>query len=250
MSFRRMRHVKAREFQGCALALDASVPSMYDATSGGSLVAADGGVARWEDQSGNSLHITQSTGANQPLRKVGTLNGGDGLLFDGTNDVLSRSGVATSSMYSGGTDSALFCVFVQDGTQTSNTLFWIGVSADRMVAHLTFENTLYFDAGSDSNGRISVAQPTGWDNNAHVVDGVRRGAYVRLCSDNVLRTSRANASGSVTSTTRNMLVGAQDGPVTYHKGTISEVAVIAATVSEILASRFRHSRMRKWRING
>ena len=49
---RRMRHLKPREIQGCQLALDASIPtSLYDATSGGSLVAADGVVRRWEDQS-------------------------------------------------------------------------------------------------------------------------------------------------------------------------------------------------------
>lgn len=86
---RRMRHLKAREIQGCQLALDSSIAgSLYDAVIGGSLVAADGAVARWEDQSGNARHVTQSGGTQQPLRKVAFINGGDGVLFDGINDVL------------------------------------------------------------------------------------------------------------------------------------------------------------------
>ena len=88
---RRMRHLKPREIQGCQLALDASIAtSLYDATTGGSLVAADGAVARWEDQSGNALHLTQATSGNRPLRRVGGINTG-AVEFDGSNDVLHAS---------------------------------------------------------------------------------------------------------------------------------------------------------------
>ena len=44
---------------GLQLWLDASdATTLYGATTGGSLVASDGGVARWEDKSGNSRHYT------------------------------------------------------------------------------------------------------------------------------------------------------------------------------------------------
>lgn len=70
--------------------LDASDAStLYDATSGGSLVAANGSVARWLDKSGNARHVTQGTSGNRPLRKTGIQNGLDAVLFDGTNDDLS-----------------------------------------------------------------------------------------------------------------------------------------------------------------
>lgn len=40
---------------------------MYDATSSGNLISASGGlVARWEDQSGNAKHLTQSTSGSRP----------------------------------------------------------------------------------------------------------------------------------------------------------------------------------------
>jgi hypothetical protein len=72
--------------------LDASDPTtLYDAASGGSLVAADGGVARWEDKSGNGRHFTSASASSQPTRKVADINGLDCLRFDGSDDVLNRS---------------------------------------------------------------------------------------------------------------------------------------------------------------
>lgn len=94
MSFRRMRHVKAREFQGCDIAYDFSNPaSLYDATAGGSLVAADGAIARAEDLSGNAGHMLQTTSGYRPLRKVAALNGMDVARFDGSNDYLDAGDV-------------------------------------------------------------------------------------------------------------------------------------------------------------
>lgn len=75
---------------GRVLHLDASVASsLYDATSGGSLVSEGGSVARWEDQSGNSRHGTQTTSNNRPIyRKYDDVGG---LYFDGSNDGLTGS---------------------------------------------------------------------------------------------------------------------------------------------------------------
>jgi hypothetical protein len=78
---------------GLQLWLDSSDAStLYDSTSGGSLVAADGSVARWEDKSGNGRHATQGTSANRPLRKAGVVSAKDALFFDGSNDGLEFSG--------------------------------------------------------------------------------------------------------------------------------------------------------------
>jgi hypothetical protein len=83
-----------------ALWLDAADSStLFDATSGGSLVAADGAVARWEDKSGNGRHVRQATIGNRPQRKIAIQNGLDVVRFDGSNDLLSS--VSTSIGYSG-----------------------------------------------------------------------------------------------------------------------------------------------------
>jgi hypothetical protein len=65
-----------------ALWLDAADSStLFDAVSGGSLVVADGGIARWEDKSGNGYHYTQSTAGARPIRKVSDQNGKDTALL-------------------------------------------------------------------------------------------------------------------------------------------------------------------------
>ena len=76
---------------GMALWLDASDAStLYDATTGGSLVAADGTIARWEDRSGNGYHVTQSTSGARPIRKTAIQNALDVVRFDGSDDTLWR----------------------------------------------------------------------------------------------------------------------------------------------------------------
>jgi hypothetical protein len=77
---------------GLQLWLDATT-GLFDATSGGNSVTTDGGsVARWEDQSGNSRHITQSILLSQPILKTAIQNGKNIIRFDGTNDILRRTG--------------------------------------------------------------------------------------------------------------------------------------------------------------
>jgi hypothetical protein len=60
---------------------------LYSATSGGSLVTANGAaVARWEDQSGNGRHLVQSNTTYQPKVLASGLNGKN--VVDFTSDVL------------------------------------------------------------------------------------------------------------------------------------------------------------------
>jgi hypothetical protein len=89
-----------------ALWLDFSDQStLFDATTGGSPVAANGAIARVEDKSGNGRHATQGTLNNRPLRRVGVQNGRDVADFNGVNNV-----VATSS-FGGTQDFTMFVVF-------------------------------------------------------------------------------------------------------------------------------------------
>jgi len=71
---------------GLQLWLDAT-KGLFDATSGGNPVTADGSsVARWEDQSGSGYHVTQSTSANRPVLKTGIRNSKNAIRFDGSGD--------------------------------------------------------------------------------------------------------------------------------------------------------------------
>jgi hypothetical protein len=96
---------------GLQLWLDAAAPeTLFDATSGGSLVAADGTVKRWEDKSGNGRHATEAT--NGPTRKTNVQNGRDSLDFDGTNDTLQiASSQSTFSFLHKSTPATVFIVY-------------------------------------------------------------------------------------------------------------------------------------------
>jgi hypothetical protein len=63
-----------------ALWLDASDSStLFDATTGGNLVTMNNSVARWEDKSGNSRHVTQALLSRRPTRRL--LSGNNVLRF-------------------------------------------------------------------------------------------------------------------------------------------------------------------------
>ncbi len=67
----------------------------FDAVSGGSPVAPDAALARWEDKSGNGYHWTQSTSGSRPILKAAALNGLDVIRFDAVDDGLSGALGAT-----------------------------------------------------------------------------------------------------------------------------------------------------------
>lgn len=85
---------------GLAAWYDASdATTMFDAVSGGSQVAANGTVARWQDKSGNANHLTQSVLNNRPLRKTNSIGTKDTVELDGTDDYLSLTTPLSSAAY-------------------------------------------------------------------------------------------------------------------------------------------------------
>jgi len=104
---------------GLQLWLDASDAStLYDATSGGSLVAADGGVARWEDKSGNARHATQGTAGDRPVRKTAIQGGKDVLRFDGSSDFMTVPSSTAAFKFLHDGDSTVFFV-IKPGTSAN-----------------------------------------------------------------------------------------------------------------------------------
>jgi hypothetical protein len=105
--------VSPTQITGLQLWLDAADAStLFNATTGGSLVAADGGVARWEDKSGNAAHATIAS--NGPTRKTGVRNGRDVLRFDGVNNLLQTGAIS-------GLNSLTMTVFVVASQRVTGT---------------------------------------------------------------------------------------------------------------------------------
>jgi len=163
---------------GLQLWLDASAAgSLYDATSGGSLVAADGGVARWEDKSGNARHATQGTSGNRPLRKTAIQGGKDVLRFDGSNDLLTIGDAATFKFLHSA-DSTVFIAL----TRSSNSGSAIMGTADGGTGTVGW--TSYFFNGTSTNDRFGLILGRGQSGVA--VSQVNSGSAVISSGWNVL----------------------------------------------------------------
>lgn len=260
MSFRRMRHVKAREFQGCDIAYDFSNPAtLYDATSGGSLVAADGAIARANDVSGGSANLTQGSDATRrPLRKVAALNGLDVARFDGSNDLMTAGDVADMldkpvtaiAVYKNST-SSLAGVFGKSAAAAAAGRWSIIVdsSKDKLlfeanVAGLTND----YGLTQSTVAQVFLGEANRAGSSATVVS--RRNAGASTAS-----TSTYNDNGTSYNTPYHLFVGAYqnvDGLSTYSNsyvnGDIGELAKWSVLMPNGARLRLEQSRCRKWRI--
>lgn len=237
---RRMRHLKPREIQGCQLALDASIPSsLYDATSGGNLVAADGAIARWEDQSGNARHVTQGTGANQPLRKVATVNGQDTARFDGTNDSLnvtltgSDPNTICATVVRRATQSS-YRVLVNYGTTSATGSFLIlrGPS-DFVCAFTATQQSSTYTAVNDTPF-VAALIDNGASGGAFFINATAAGTY----------TGNAVAQGVAS------VIGGHASSSQSAQADMCSVGIWNIALPEFVRKRFDQGQQRKWRING
>jgi hypothetical protein len=116
-------NVQPKLVPGLRLWLDANdSTSLYDSVSGGSNVAADSSIARWEDISGENNHAIQNDSDKRPLRKVSSRNSKDTILFDGANDCFVVPNFWLQSHFS---------VFIVQSSVVgeNNTRFWLEHSA-------------------------------------------------------------------------------------------------------------------------
>ena len=207
-----------------ALWLDGSDAStLFDATTGGSLVAADAGVARWEDKSGNARHVTQATAANRPLRRTNVKNSLDALQFDGTNDILETTFVAFGSSYcfvavAVGTNAAS-----SSGAIVATRSKTTGVPVNPQAAYSsgTSQFGVRDDAGNiNSNSMSGVAGAT-----YYLFGGERSGNNVTAYRDGVAGTLGSNSLGTITATVTSVgaLYPGSATPNTFLSGHIAEI---------------------------
>jgi len=142
-----------------ALWLDGSDAStLFDATAGGSLVAADGTIARWEDKSGNAKHATQATAANRPLRKLARQNGLDAILFDGTDDLMANT---VANVTTGNPKTVI--AISKSNNATGGTLFGSRVNGRHFISRLLVSGGTNFVSGdtttTNATTTFSLATP-------------------------------------------------------------------------------------------
>jgi hypothetical protein len=256
---------------GLQLWLDASDAStLYDATTGGSLVAADGGVARWEDKSGNARHMTQGTSGSRPARKTAIQGGLDVLRFDGSNDFMSvASSTATFSFLHGST-AAVFVVYKPSGSNP-NALYTIIDNCRNGVTVTGY--TLFYDDRVDvpRNNRILSAGGTVAGNFVVVSAEDFHPANTFACITNVIKGQDGTAanrsrlykngvvdaavntsSGSATGdATHDLMIGAAytaSSNANFLNGDICEIIIYDAALSDTDRAAVEQYLMTKWAI--
>lgn len=269
---RRMRHLKPREIQGCQLALDASIAtSLYDATSGGSLVAADGAVARWEDQSGNGFNVTQSTAGARPARRVASMNGNDSLQFDG-GDLLAQSAASQSKFLHLAAGSTVICTVYPGLTSNPDNFYAFlgnnGAATAKIGATVAYDDrsfvprnnaifALVSGAGTgtlSNNVAVDKMQPAALSSiycrfdNANATPALR--SKIRVNGDAEYGSSTTSGTGATSDPSYALQVGSIGDGTLNMIGYISTVAAWSRVLNSAVCNRMHNAGMRKWRING
>lgn len=248
------------EITGLKLWLDASsADTLYDATSGGSLVTADSGVARWEDKSGNGSHAVQSTGANQPLRKASVQNGRDVLRFDGTNDTLQISSITLPTYFT--------AFVVSSTTRSGNDLkFWLEHSANVNSNNGFFFNGTYEGAWTIRRGAGSSAVRygplvdssdwigSGWAlasltyNSAGVGSIYKNGTFVSDATLDLSTTSAATSALDNSDVTASLNIASRNGSSLFLNGDIGEIVIYNSALSSVNREAVENYLLAKWGI--
>lgn len=236
-----------KSISGLTLWLDASNSgSLYDATSGGSVVAPDGAVARWEDQSGNANHAVQSTANNRPLLKTAVKNAKSVLRFDGTNDGLQVASLTLPTY--------ITVLVVSSTINTLNLKFWMEHGASIGTSPGFFFNGIYsaawafnrssaFHAGPSENGADWIG--TGWALATLTYNGVgtiyKNAAFVS--SDTFSGTARSNTDVSAA-----LNIACRNQASLFLKGDIGEIIIYNRVLSASELASLHAAINKKWSV--
>jgi hypothetical protein len=182
-----------------------------------------GFIVTWYDQNGNAVDITNSTAASQPLFVASGINSLPTTRFvsaDKLSKAITLTDIAASNQFTA------LIVQMQAGAKAQNTTI-NALASLQITIHATYDDVIYFDfGGTGGSGRVNVSQPTGWDDNPHVVEVFREtGGTQAIVVDGA---SLVSASRSDTpSGTDTLIIGAHGTGIEY-EGDISEIVFIKA----------------------
>jgi hypothetical protein len=225
-----------------ALWLDAAdVSTLFDATSGGSLVDGDGAIARWEDKSGNARHVTQGTLANRPQRKTAIQNSRDIARFDG-NDLLETTFAAFGTSYtiivvSRSTNTAVAASVITTRSKTSmnpiNQQLVFNGSGNTACA-------VRDNSGSVASSLIGSAANNTW----YLLGSDRSGNSITHFRDGSAGTTGTATQGTTTTTVTSIgaLYSGTGTANTFLNGDIAEIVACGLSDREIVEGYLAH----KW----
>jgi hypothetical protein len=192
--------------------LDGSDTStMFDAVSGGSLVVADGTVARWQDKSGNNNHATRSGAGSRPARRVAAENGLDAIDFASSKYFDLTAATPNSSAHSE------FFVFRRSASGSSNPILTKAGVFNHMAPYWFSDNNIYYWF----EGTAAIASG-GTGSGLQLMGATRNGGAYEIRKNGVSLASGASGLGTVAA--NYSLIGSR-ALSEYHNNKICEILV-------------------------
>jgi hypothetical protein len=193
----------------------------------------EGAGTRLGDISGNSRHgvLTNFSLSGNTSNWIGSNKGG-GLHFDGTNDYVnmpalvwphnSKVSVSFWTNTPGGSNGSAFCL--ANPISSSTNIF---------QAHCPYsDNTLYWDYGTNVNGRISTSFASYLNKWTHVVLVNNGVDFKAIYINGVLITSSTTVATPPTAVT-GFQIGLWTSVNTHHKGTIDDFRIYNRVLSQL-----------------
>jgi len=261
---------------GLQLWFDSSDAStLFDATTGGSLVAADGGVARWEDKSGNGRHATQATSGSRPTRKTAIQNSLAVLRFDGSADSLSVPTSTTTFKFLHSADSTVFAVLRAGTTANPSTEYvFLGTHNGSVGTNgmtLMYEDLVEEEFSSNDQFRVIVGGVGGV---GAVVDSFDRGVAgftantfkvvsavtkptqataanrlsARINGGSAVSGNNSTKDASTSDSQGNLTIGSTSAGDSFLLGDIAEIIIYNSALSDTDRSAVESYLMSKWAI--
>ncbi len=229
----------------------ADANTMFDSTTGGSIVAPGDAIARWEDKSGNGRHATQSTVINRPIRTASGQNNKNVVTFDGTNDRMTFGRIDLTA-------ATLFAVVRRTSSSVYQTYFQALQSSTTRTA---FEGGLNNDVnfgpifvGSNANSTQMAKGGTLGQNTTRILTSKWLGGSTVGAANYSVRVngvavtlSNSNSIGAANGSTS--LIGATSSAgntVSFFGGFICELILCNANLSSTLVSKTETYLSKKW----
>lgn len=193
--------------------------SRWDASDAASITSSSNAVSQWTDSSGNAIHFTQATGANQPLTATDTIGGLNAIKFDG-----STSYMETASVNPLNQPATLFIVVKTLRAASAQESIFMPNSDQPGRIYRTAAGNFATYAGTVLDSTIASGTT-----NAHVVSVVCSGASSKIAVDGTTTTGNEGTGNGSPAKWR---VGGNANGGEFVQADVGEIVVYATALSD------------------
>lgn len=184
----------------------------FDTSDTASISQVANAVSQINDKSGNARHLTQATGANQPVTNTRTINSLNVLDFNGTTHLLSSPSFVQAQPIT----AFVVCQLDVAAAVIREALGSAAPSGDSPALYQKSDTTFAYYAGAE------VSMATASDTNPHVLAAVFSGASSVGYLDGV---QKATSSPGTAGFSTGFAMGASSAPSAFWDGRIGELLI-------------------------